>query len=266
MKNIRIFLVDDHLVVREGLRLMLGQEADMEIVGQGASGQEVLSRLEGISPNIVLMDIKMPGMDGIELTRLVKQRAPACKIIILTLYNEYLKQAVEAGAVGYLTKDIKREQLTQAIRRVYCGEIVVGEDVTRPATCRNLGIGDDTLVQEVQLIIPLPVEASYLMRFATQVEETFQCRLLQVVGSWPEGTAMTVVLNQVMPLEDIINKVGEIPEVEVVGEEPAEGISESLLGKAAALPRLKSGPRKTLFITLKKETVLSGVLLRMNRK
>ena len=120
-KDIRILVVDDHQVVREGLRHMLELEDDMKVVGQGANSEEVLSQVETLSPNIVLMDIKMPGMDGIELTRRVKQKQPSCNVIMLTLYDEYLTQAMEAGAKGYLLKDIKREELVRAIRAVHEG-------------------------------------------------------------------------------------------------------------------------------------------------
>ncbi|GAI50855.1 unnamed protein product, partial [marine sediment metagenome] len=106
-KDIRILLVDDHQVVREGLQHMLEQEEDMEIVGQSTNGEEALSQVEMLSPNIVLMDIKMPGMNGIELTRQLKEKKLSCNIIMLTLYDEYLTQAIEAGAVGYLLKDTK---------------------------------------------------------------------------------------------------------------------------------------------------------------
>ena len=121
MDIIRILLVDDHQVVREGLRHMLELEADMEVVGEAADAKEALTQVELLSPEVILMDIKMPGMDGIELTRQLKQKQPACNVIMLTLYDEYLAQAIEAGAVGYLLKDIKREELIRAIRAVHQG-------------------------------------------------------------------------------------------------------------------------------------------------
>ncbi|MBA7506646.1 Transcriptional regulatory protein DegU [subsurface metagenome] len=121
MDTIRILLVDDHQVVREGLRRMLELEADMEVVGEAADAKEVLSQVELLSPEVILMDIKMPGIDGIELTRQLKEKQPACDVIMLTLYDEYLTQAIEAGAVGYLLKDIKREELIRAIRAVHQG-------------------------------------------------------------------------------------------------------------------------------------------------
>ena len=129
-KDIRILVVDDHQVVREGLRHLLAQEEDMEIVGQGANSEEALFQAEILSPDIVLMDIKMPGVNGIELTRQLTQKHPSGKVIMLTLYDEYLTQAMEAGANGYLLKDIKREELAQAIRQVHRGEVVISRSIT----------------------------------------------------------------------------------------------------------------------------------------
>ena len=118
MDTIRIFLVDDQQVVREGLRRMLELEADLKVVGEAADATEVLNQVELLSPEVILMDIKMPGVDGIELTRQLKQKHPSCNVIMLTLYDEYLTQAIEAGATGYLIKDIKREELIKAIRAI----------------------------------------------------------------------------------------------------------------------------------------------------
>ena len=121
MDAIRILLVDDHQVVREGLRRMLELETDMKVVGEAADAEEALNKVDSLSPEVILMDIKMSGMDGIELTRQLKKKQPSCNVIMLTLYDEYLPQAIEAGAVGYLIKDIKREELTRAIRVVHQG-------------------------------------------------------------------------------------------------------------------------------------------------
>jgi len=121
MDAIRILLVDDHQVVREGLRRMLELEADLKVVGEAANAKEALTQVELLSPEVILMDIKMPGVDGIELTRQLKQKHPSCNIIMLTLYDEYLPQAIEVGATGYLLKDIRREELVRAIRAVQQG-------------------------------------------------------------------------------------------------------------------------------------------------
>ena len=119
--KIRVFLVDDHQMVREGLRRMLELEADIEVVGEAGSFEEALTGVQAQEPHVVLMDIKMPGVDGIEATRRLKEAQPDCNIIMLTIYGEYLPQAIAAGAVGYLLKDIARPELSQAIRAVYQG-------------------------------------------------------------------------------------------------------------------------------------------------
>jgi DNA-binding NarL/FixJ family response regulator len=131
MDTIRILLADDHQVVREGLRRMLELEADLKVVGEAGDAQEVLTQVESLSPEVILMDIKMPGVDGIELTRKVKKKYPSCNIIMLTLYDEYLPQAIDAGATGYLLKDIKREELIRAIRAVHQGRAPLDLSITQ---------------------------------------------------------------------------------------------------------------------------------------
>jgi len=131
MDTIRILLVDDHQVVREGLRRMLELEADMKVVGEASNAKEALTQVESLSPEVILMDIKMPGVDGIELTRQLKEKQPSCNIIMLTLYDEYLAEAIEAGAVGYLLKDVKREELVKAIRAVHQGRSPLNLSLSR---------------------------------------------------------------------------------------------------------------------------------------
>ena len=131
MDSIRILLVDDHQVVREGLRRMLELEADMEVVGEANDAKEALTQLELFFPEVILMDIKMPGVGGIELTRQLKEKQPSCNIIMLTLYDEYLTEAIEAGAVGYLLKDVKREELVRAIRAVHQGRSPINLSLSR---------------------------------------------------------------------------------------------------------------------------------------
>lgn len=260
-KNIRILVVDDHQVVREGLRHLLAQEEDMETVGQGANGEEALSQMEVLSPDIVLMDIKMPGVNGIELTRRIIQKYPFCKVIMLTLYDEYPAQAMEAGAKGYLLKDIKREELTQAIRRIYSGEVVISKSITSKAQfedvkrhVRQMEEVSGTMAEEVQLILAPPVETNQLMRLSGRVEEMLQSRAVQVVGSWQEGTVITIILDKAIALADIINKLENVPEVEAITENPvSEEVSPKLLKKAADIPRPKNRVRKTIFVTFEKD-------------
>jgi len=262
-KDIRILLVDDHQVVREGLQHMLNKEKDMEVVGQSANAEEALLQLEVFSPNIVLMDIKMPKVDGIELTRQLKEKQPSCNVIMLTLYDEYLDEAFEAGAVGYLLKDTKRAELTQAIRQVHLGETVISESIKgQPRIDYNIKKAKGSLPQElgdlmpeeIQMIIPPPIDANQLVRFISQVEEMLQSRMLQMVGSWRGDTAITIALSKATPLEDILNKLGGMPEVVTIGEEPPTGeIDPSLFKKAASMPKLTTRFRKAIFVTLEND-------------
>ena len=127
METIRILLIDDHSVVRSGLGQMLELEEDLKVVGEASNAEEALKIVDIVSPDIILMDIKMPGMDGVRLTKEIKQSFPSIKIIMLTLHGDYLAEAMEAGASGYILKDIKRLELVEAIRRVYAGEIMISQ-------------------------------------------------------------------------------------------------------------------------------------------
>lgn len=130
--SIRVLLVDDHPVVRQGLRRMLDLEEDMEVVGEAASGEEALAQIEAISPSTVLMDIRMAGMSGIEVIRQIKERYPEIDFIVLTLYgDQYLTQAIEAGATGYLVKDVGGEELIRAIRAVHRGQSILHPSLSR---------------------------------------------------------------------------------------------------------------------------------------
>ena len=259
-QNIQLLVVDDHQVVREGLRHMLGLEEDIELIGQGANSEEALIQAELLSPDVILMDIKMPGVDGIELTRQIKQKHPDCNVIMLTLYDEYFTQAMEAGARGYLLKDIRRQELTEAIRKVHCGEVVVSKDIADKlkfaydeGRSQRVTKGPVVMVEELQIVLPPPVDANQLMRFSGRAEENLDSRVLQVVGSWEEGTIVTVILDKSMALVDILKKLKELPEIEAVAETPVGGeISPKLLKKSATVPRLKNRTRKTIFVAFEK--------------
>ncbi len=121
MAPINIMLVEDHQIVREGLRRMLEVEPDLKVVAEAANGEQALPLAASLSPDVVLMDIKMSGGDGVQATRKLKELNPECKVIMLTFYDNYLQDAIQAGAVGYLLKDLRREELVQAIRAVQEG-------------------------------------------------------------------------------------------------------------------------------------------------
>jgi len=129
---IRVLVVDDHQVVREGLRRMLELQDGIEVVGEASNGEEAITKTMALSPDVITMDLKMPGMDGIAATREIKQRTPDVDILMLTLYAEdYVKEAIEAGASGYLLKDSDCEQITQAIHQVHDGLCPIAPSLTR---------------------------------------------------------------------------------------------------------------------------------------
>jgi DNA-binding NarL/FixJ family response regulator len=259
-KEIQVLLVDDHQVVRDGLNHMLELEEGISVVGEAADAESALSLAEMLSPDIILMDIKMPGVDGIELTRLVKQKKPSCNVIMLTLYDQYLNQAIEAGAKGYLLKDIKREELVDAIRQVHSGQIVTSDSIKskiqfehEDRISKKVENGVDGMVDEIQLVLPPPIEANQLMRLSGRVEESLQSRVMQMVGAWQEGTVMTIALNKATSKAELLKAFGDIPEIEAIGEQPlTDTVSPKLLKKAEAMPRLQNRTRKTLFVTLEK--------------
>lgn len=123
MKPIEVLLVDDQPLVREGIRRMLELESDIRVVGEAKSGEEAIVKAKDLAPDVILMDVKMSGMSGIEATRQLKAQGCEANIIILTVYDDkYLGQCAEAGAVGYLLKDICREDLAKAIRLASGGQ------------------------------------------------------------------------------------------------------------------------------------------------
>ncbi len=118
MKPIRVLIADDHEIVREGLQILLSEESGVEVVGTAKDGGEALSLIKKHKPNVVLMDIAMPGMDGIETTKRVVADFPSTRVLILTSYSDDLRvrDAIQAGATGYLLKDVLKADLLNAIR------------------------------------------------------------------------------------------------------------------------------------------------------
>jgi len=122
--EITTLIVDDHEVVREGLRLSLSRAANIRVVGEAADGMAAVELAERRKPNVVIMDVRMPGMDGLEATKLLVERAPESKVLIFTAYSErsLLGRGLESGATGYILKEAPHETLVRAIEKVAQGE------------------------------------------------------------------------------------------------------------------------------------------------
>jgi DNA-binding NarL/FixJ family response regulator len=121
---VRVLAADDQRVVREGLAMLLGLLPDVEVVGTAADGEEVLARAAELRPDVILMDLRMPRMDGVEATRRLRERDPAIKVVVLTTYadDRSVIDALRAGALGYLTKDAGAAEIQQALHRVVAGQ------------------------------------------------------------------------------------------------------------------------------------------------
>lgn len=130
---IRVLLVDDDALVRAGLRLMLGGAVDIEVVGEAADGADVPRLAAAYSPDVVLMDIRMPGVDGLAATEALRGRQQPPEVIVLTTFNtdEHVLRALRAGAAGFVLKDTAPREIVEAVRRVAAGEPVLSAAVTR---------------------------------------------------------------------------------------------------------------------------------------
>jgi DNA-binding NarL/FixJ family response regulator len=131
--SLGVLIVDDQALVRAGFRMILEAEADLAVVGEAANGRDAVTAAQQLHPDIVLMDVRMPGMDGIEATRRLLNGGSAAKVVMLTTFDmdEYVYESLRAGASGFLLKDVPPEQLVAGIRAVASGEALLAPSVTR---------------------------------------------------------------------------------------------------------------------------------------
>ncbi len=133
MQKINVLLVDDHTVVRQGLKALLVAEGDIEVVGEAESGRQAVQLAKKLLPDVVLMDIAMPSLNGLEATRQLLREVPSAKVLILSSYadDEYVEQLTEAGAVGYLIKQTAANDLLKAIREVHKGNAYFSPSISK---------------------------------------------------------------------------------------------------------------------------------------
>jgi two-component system, NarL family, response regulator LiaR len=129
--SLRVAIADDHAVVRQGLRTFLELQDDMEVVGEAADGEEAVALVEATAPDVVLLDLVMPRVDGIEAIRRIRERCPGTRVLVLTSFadDHTVLPAVRAGAAGYLLKDVQPPELAAAIRTVHAGEALLAPSV-----------------------------------------------------------------------------------------------------------------------------------------
>jgi len=161
-RQIRVFLVDDHFVVCEGLRQMLRQEEDIIVVGDAQTGEQAIAKLQETSVDVVLLDVRLPGIDGIETLTRIKAVLPALKVIMLTSYgDEFLGPSIEAGATGYLLKRANRAEMVRAIRDVVVGGVPLDSQVTP-------GLLDRLRAAPTHKIPPISSEETHLLELVAE--------------------------------------------------------------------------------------------------
>src|SRR3989304_2464109 len=196
MKKIKILLVDDHAVLRSGLKLLLNAQPDMEVLDEATDGLEAINKAVKLSPDIVLMDISMPGIGGLEATKQIKAKCPKIKILVLTMHDDesYLKEFLRHGASGYVVKKAADTELTAAIRAVSRGEIALHPSVTKTLINNYLNISSsskkrnehhDHLSEREQQVFSLLVlghtnkEISDALFISIKTVETHRTRIMQ---------------------------------------------------------------------------------------
>jgi DNA-binding NarL/FixJ family response regulator len=145
MSAIKVLIVDDHNLVREGLKAVFDQGDEVQVVGEAGSGDEALELVDKLKPDVVLMDISMPGMNGIQATKLIREKNPDAKIVMLTMLDQegYVYEAVKAGATGYMLKNTSSDDLVHAIQTVYEGKALLHPDATAQLLKEFVSLADN---------------------------------------------------------------------------------------------------------------------------
>jgi len=164
----RIFIVEDHTLLRAGLRALLSQDPDLEIVGEADNGRDAIRAIGSLAPDLVLMDLSMPGMNGIEAMMDIKRRNPDTRVLVLTIHktDEYIHESLRAGADGYILKDATHDELRVAIRSVLNGKTYLSPDISDKVIHGYLGTGKgdnvastwDTLTHREREVLKLVAE------------------------------------------------------------------------------------------------------------
>jgi DNA-binding NarL/FixJ family response regulator len=196
--TISVFLADDHTVVRDGLRAILEAQRDIRVVGEATNGREAARRVAEIRPDVVVMDIGMPELNGVEATRLICERCPSVQVIILSMHatSEYIRRSLQAGARGYLLKDSAGAEVVQAVRAVHAGRRHLSQRVSEQILDefpqpRSSAQVDDPLSllsprerEVLQLVVEgkTSAEIAQLIFLSPKTVETYRSRVMTKLG------------------------------------------------------------------------------------
>ena len=204
MNHIRILLIDDHPVVREGLSGMLTGQPDFEVVGQGNNGFEAVTLNAELRPDVILMDLRMPGMDGVTAIQEIKATIPETNILVLTTYDSDVDivRAVEAGATGYLLKDTPREELFRAVRSAAKGESVLAPAVAARLMTRMRAPAEENLsTREIEVLALVSKgnsnkQVARALHISTATVKTHLIHIFDKLGVKDRTSAVTAALEK----------------------------------------------------------------------
>lgn len=203
MTMINVVIVDDQEIIREGIKMILSLDNQINILGEAENGEQLLEVLQRIMPDVVLMDIRMPVMDGVEATRIVKEKYPGIKVIILTTFNEdeYIFKGLKNGADGYILKDTGSDEIINAINTAYNGSVLLNPEVAKKIVnvINNNDIPDRKrdLEKHGKLKLLTPREMDVAKLVADGVSNKFICETLFLT----EGTVKNYVTKVLEKLE-----------------------------------------------------------------
>ncbi len=201
---IRLLIVDDHPVVRDGLRGMTASQPDLEVVGEAASGAEALALVPRVRPDVVLLDLRMPALDGVATIRALRERHPETRVLVLTTFDtdSDVVSAIQAGATGYLLKDVPRAELFRAVRAAARGETVLSPTVASRLAGRLRSPARPALTRRERQVLTLVAKGGSNRAVAASLhvsEATVKTHLLHAFGKLGVGdrtAAVTAALEQ----------------------------------------------------------------------
>ena len=187
MDKIRILIADDHAIVREGTRRFLEQEEDLDVIAEAADGEEAVKLSVSLKPDVVIMDISMPNVDGIEATKRIKQQVPSVTVLILSAYDDdqFVFSLLEAGAAGYLLKSVRGNELIDAIRAVNAGESVLHPSIARKVLNRftESNNGDPRKQKAAEVLTDREIEVLQLATQGSSNQEIADKLFLYIFGN-----------------------------------------------------------------------------------